>query len=131
MQCCYRNFTQRKEAKFVVRLDLLIFTSDRLRKSLKCGRWPLTTAFVKTLVAFYQKKKNGFSIHGLLKRSSVQLSKLKSSAFWNPKVTQLTKSRCGRCPREQNTRAIDHLAIFLQLKKSTTWLCCYVFYPTK
>ena len=33
------------------------------------------------LAAFYRQTKNGFSIHGLLKRSSVQLGKLKSSAF--------------------------------------------------
>ena len=94
MQCCYRNFTQR--SKVCCKAGSVDF-------------YKLTTAFVNTLVYLLSTNK----------RSAVQLSKLKLSAFWNPKVTQLTKSRCGRCPQEQNTPAIDHLAVFLQLKKST------------
>ena len=83
--------------------------------------WALTADYCicknTRLAAFYQQTKNCFSIHGLLKRSSVQLSKLKSSAFRNPIVTQLTKSRCGRCPREQNTRASITLLSFCNLRR--------------
>ena len=119
------------EAKFVVRLDLLIFTSDRLRVA---KVWSLTVDYCicknTHLAAFYQQTKNGFSIYSLLKRSSVKLIKLKSSAFLNPKVHTADKIEMWVLLSRVKHLHYQLPCCLLQLKKSTTWLS-YVVYPTK
>ena len=61
------------------------------------------------LAALYQQTKNDFSIYGILKRSSVQLSKLKSSALLEPKSFPAQQIEMWALPLRANTRVIDLL----------------------
>ena len=88
------------------------------------------------LAAFYQQTKNDFSIYGILKRSSVQLSKLKSSALLKPKSFSAQQIEMWALPLRANACAIDLLmatillhvsaeilGIFLTLSSIlTTWI---------
>ena len=78
--------------------DNVIWTDECSVQLDSHGRLCFRKKLQPRLAAFYQQTKNDFSIYGILKWSSVQLSKLKSSALLKPKhiIAIPLSSNCTR-----------------------------------